>query len=99
MMRASDLDCQWARPRCPLARYRTGICNQPEAQGIAVELPLPVLLLLLLLVILLLLFRFSGAPIRSDGASGQNPAGATCMDARRFLPRHGCRVRKFPLAQ
>jgi hypothetical protein len=61
------------------------------------------LLLLLLLLLVILLFavalRFSGAPIRSDGASGQNPAGATCMDARRFLPRHGCRVRKFPLAE
>ncbi|WP_434031905.1 hypothetical protein, partial [[Pseudomonas] boreopolis] len=45
------------------------------------------LLLLLLLVILLsaLDFDFSG-PLRSGGDGGKNPAGATCMDARRFSP-------------
>ncbi len=33
-------------------------------------------------------------PFRSDGADGQDPAGATCMDARRFSTRQGCRVEK-----
>jgi hypothetical protein len=59
------------------------------------------LLLLLLLVILLSLFAFdfSGAPIRSDGASGQKPRrggvhGCTSFSAAAWMPRQ-----KIPLAQ
>jgi len=33
-------------------------------------------------------------PFRSDGADGQDPSGATCMDARRFSTRQGCLVEK-----
>jgi hypothetical protein len=47
------------------------------------------LLLLLLLVILLLqlLFVLPGPPSAATELAGKNPEGATCMDARRFLPR------------
>ncbi len=33
-------------------------------------------------------------PFRSDGVDGQDPAGAACMDARRFSTRQGCLVEK-----
>jgi hypothetical protein len=53
---------------------------------------------LLLLVILILLYRLSGAPIRSDVASGKNPKGdahgCASFSAAAWMPRQ-----KIPLAE